>query len=140
MGNSSSFLINGHKQMQLKSFLKEPGGVDLYKNVEVRFISGRKAVLTIFNDGRELEKITLSDYDDKKQLHELFKQKGFDKHSESELQQRRASVAEKPITGRGPVDERRREESKRLRKERVKQLKMARENYMTVGYPIDEKI
>lgn len=108
--------------------------------MEVRFISGRKAVLTIFNDGRELEKITLSDYDDKKQLHELFKQKGFDKHSESELQQRRASVAEKPITGRGPVDERRREESKRLRKERVKQLKMARENYMTVGYPIDEKI
>ena len=120
---------------QLKSFLKEPGGVDLYKNVEVRFISGRKAVLTIYKDGYEQEKITLSDYNDKEQLHELFRQKGFDKQSVSELQQRRASAAEKSVTPRlrGPID-------RRERKEKLKQLKKARENYMTVGYPIDARI
>ena len=40
-------------------------GVDRYKDVEVNFISGRKAVLTIFEDGKEREKVTLSDYNDK---------------------------------------------------------------------------
>ena len=37
---------------QLKSFLKEENGVDTYKDVEVRFISGRKAVMTIYKDGK----------------------------------------------------------------------------------------
>lgn len=117
--------------------MKEPDGVDLYKDVEVRFIAGKKAVLTIFNDGYEMEKITLSDYDDKQQLHKLFKEKGFGQYSEVELQQRRvASVAEKPAPPgllRGPGH------NKRERTERLKQLKKARENYMTVGYPIDKK-
>ena len=60
--------------------------MDLYKNVEVKFIPGRQAVMTIYNkEGEQLEKITLSDYNDKEKLHELFIEKGFEKYSDEEL-------------------------------------------------------
>ena len=78
-----------NKLPQLKSFLKEEGGVDLYKQVEVKFIPGRKAVMTIYNDGVEKEKVTLSDYNDKEKLHELFVEKGFEKYSEEEIAEQR---------------------------------------------------
>ena len=67
----------------------DPNGIEQYKNVEVKFISGRAAVLTIFKDGMEHEKLTLSDYDDKDKLHELFSQKGFTKYTSSEMTERR---------------------------------------------------
>ena len=65
--------------------MKDPNGVDLYKNVEVNFITGRQAVLTILKDGRELEKVILSDYDDKEKLHHLFAIKGFIKYTHEEV-------------------------------------------------------
>ena len=62
---------------QLKSFLKD-GEAESYRNVEVKFIHGRKAVMTVWETGNgnggvldgggdresweEVEKITLSDY------------------------------------------------------------------------------
>ena len=57
---------------QLKSFLKD-GEAESYRNVEVKFIHGRKAIMTLWETGdigvdgdrekwEELEKITLSDY------------------------------------------------------------------------------
>lgn len=68
----------------------DEGGVDLYKQVEVKFIPGRKAVMTMKVDGVETgEKITLSDFDDKEKLHELFKEKGFEKYSEEEIAEQR---------------------------------------------------
>ena len=72
-----------NKLPQLKSFLKEPEGVDLYKQVEVEFIPGKKAILTVYKDGVEQEKITLSDYNDKEKLHALFMEKGFEKYSQT---------------------------------------------------------
>jgi hypothetical protein len=53
--------------------------------VDVTFIPGRKAVMTIYKDGMEKEKITLSDYNDKEKLHALFLEKGFEKYSEEEI-------------------------------------------------------
>ena len=67
----------------------DEGGVDLYKQVEVKFIPGRKAVMTIKVDGVEKEKVTLSDFDDKEKLHDLFKEKGFEKYSEEEIAEQR---------------------------------------------------
>ena len=55
----------------LKSFLKE-GEAESYRNVEVKFVHGRKAIMTIYESGDEeesgeeswveKEKIVLSDY------------------------------------------------------------------------------
>ena len=55
----------------LKSFLKE-GEAESYQNVEVKFVHGRKAIMTIYESGDgdesgeeswvEKEKIVLSDY------------------------------------------------------------------------------
>ena len=75
----------------MKAFLQQPDGVDLYKDVTVSYIPGKKALLTIYNnkDGHELEKITLSDYDDKTKLHDLFKDKGFTKYTQDEVDARR---------------------------------------------------
>ena len=66
-----------NKMPQLKSFLKD-GEAESYRNVEVKFIHGRKAVMTVWETGNgnggvldgggdresweEVEKITLSDY------------------------------------------------------------------------------
>ncbi len=45
--------------------------------------------MTILKDGRELEKVTLSDYDDKEKLHHLFANKGFIKYTNEEVAARR---------------------------------------------------
>jgi hypothetical protein len=80
----------------LKAFLQQPDGVDLYKDVTVNYIAGKKAVLTIYNnnnnnkdDETEIEKITLSDYNDKTKLHDLFNDKGFTKYTQDEINARR---------------------------------------------------
>jgi len=60
----------------VKKFLKE-GEAETYKNVEVRYIKGRKAILTIFENDEELEKIVLSDYKNREEMHEMMLEKGF---------------------------------------------------------------
>jgi len=154
---------------ELKSFLKEPDGVDLYKQVEVEFIPGRKAVMTIYQDGVETEKVTLSDYNDEEKLHELFLGKGFEKFSEEELAEIRRLQQElvdatdkeavkrlrgninqlsKPLTG-GKISSKMLKDlnvlgkyhneakEKAAVKEKIKEFKEARENYMMVGLPDD---
>ena len=159
-----------NKLPELKSFLKEPDGVDLYKKVEVEFIPGRKAVMTIYQDGAEIEKITLSDYNDKEKLHELFIEKGFEKYNDEELAEIRRMKQEvkeandkeamnrlrgninqltKPMTG-GKISTKmlkdlsvsaagnlNKAQQKAAVKEKIKELKQARDNYMMVGLPDD---
>jgi len=142
--------------------------------VEVNFIAGRKAVLTIFKDGKEQEKVTLSDYNDKDKLHQLFAQKGFQKYTGEEMVARKkmkeaedgndaiASSSRGQMRNHNEIPEgsslrgkaRKHNEipegsrirpnaqlSPKLRKqqmkEKLKQLKEARENYMVVGAPRD---
>jgi len=126
----------------------------------VNFIAGRKAVLTIFNDGKEVEKVTLSDYNDTEKLHQLFAEKGFARYSDSEVAARRkmkeaesaqaeSSQASSGLRGTqtqrftnkkagvGKSDARlSTKERKRLMKDKLRQLKEARENYMVVGAPV----
>ena len=158
-----------NKLPQLKSFLKEPDGVDLYKQVEVKFIPGRQAIMTIYKDGIEKEKVTLSDYDDKYLLHALFVEKGFEKYSDEELAEQRQTKQEeeeeideerqnrlrgninqltKPMTG-GKIskkmlsllaDEKLSPAQQKVElKQKIKGLKVARDNYMMVGMPDDRK-
>lgn len=42
----------------------------------MEYIHGRRAVLTIYEDEEEVEKITLSDYATKEEMHALFVEKG----------------------------------------------------------------
>lgn len=52
------------------------GEAESYEGVTVEYIHGRKAVLTIFEEEEELEKITLSDYQTKEEMHALMVEKG----------------------------------------------------------------
>jgi hypothetical protein len=60
-----------NKLPQLKSFLKD-GEAESYVGVTVEYIHGRRAVLTIYEDEEELEKITLSDYATKEEMLSFF--------------------------------------------------------------------
>jgi len=115
--------------------------------------------LTIFKDGKETEKVTLSDFDDTAKLHRLFEQKGFVKYSSEEMEARRkmkeamkenkrTTLADAATGGgrnlRGALKQRMNTKSdaqlspklrKQQMKEKLKQLKEARENYMVVGAP-----
>jgi hypothetical protein len=57
----------------------------MYRNVDIEYIHGRTATLTIFEDGVEVEKIILSDYKTRDEMHELFRTKGFIKKSTEEI-------------------------------------------------------
>mmetsp|Transcript_18255 Transcript_18255/g.29930 ORF Transcript_18255/g.29930 Transcript_18255/m.29930 type:complete len:132 (+) Transcript_18255:309-704(+) len=124
--------------------------------------------MTIYQDGVENEKITLSDYNDKEKLHALFIEKGFQKYDEEELAEIRQMKQEvedandkeakkrlrgninqltKPITG-GKISSKmlrdlsvagnlNKAQQKAAVKEKIKEMKQARENYMMVGMPDD---
>jgi len=68
---------------ELKKFLKE-GEAEQYENVEVNYVQGRKAVLTIFEDEEVVESITLSEYSNREEMHNLMAEKGFTKKVEEE--------------------------------------------------------
>lgn len=70
----------------LKSFLKGDDGATLYDGVDVQFISGKKAVLTIFEDGVEVEQISLKEHStSEEELHALMVSKGFKKNEKPEV-------------------------------------------------------
>ena len=53
----------------------------MYHNVEIKFIHGKKATLTIFDDGEETETIMLSDIKTESEMHSMMQEKGFKKMS-----------------------------------------------------------
>jgi hypothetical protein len=61
------------------------GEAEQYQGVEVEYVHGRKAVLTIFKDGEQLEEVTLSDYRSKTDMHALMVERGFVKKSAAEM-------------------------------------------------------
>lgn len=82
--------------------------------MEVKFVPGRKAVLTIYDDGVEREKITLSNYKTKPDMHKLMVEKGFERMSEEEIQEMRDLR-----TGKTPKKKKNENEFKDLLKETV---------------------
>jgi hypothetical protein len=53
------------------------GEAESYQNIEIKYIHGRKAILTIFHDGEEQEKIELSQLKQREDMHAMFLEKGF---------------------------------------------------------------
>lgn len=62
------------------------GEAEEYENVEVTYVSGKKAILTIFDDDQEIDRIALSEYKTREELHEMMVKKGFKKKNQEEDQ------------------------------------------------------
>ena len=101
-----------NKLRELKQFLKG-GEAETFQNVEIKYIHGRKAVLTIFHDGEEHEKIELSGLHTRQEMHAMFLEKGFVKKSDEEIEairkQRQGEIQEEKDLA----------EAKRLRTEAI---------------------
>jgi len=66
----------------VKKFLKAKGGADLYESLEIKWISGRKPVLILYEGDQETERIDLAPYSTS-ELHDLVLEKGFVLKSDS---------------------------------------------------------
>ena len=81
----------------------EPGGVDLYEGVEVKFIPGRNPDLVLLNthDDAERKRIDLTAYASVDALHALMRDEGFrrkrrisrDRHADCKMWARRGECA-----------------------------------------------
>lgn len=93
-------------------------------------------MLTIYKgeSKTEVEKVTLSDYNDTDRLHKLFAEKGFHKYTEDELNANRENSMPKHFShldaDKSPAEVKNARENFRTVKEKLKQLKLARENFM----------
>lgn len=76
---------------ELRSFLKDREA-EYYHGVEVEYLRGRDAVLTIYQDGMERETVILSDIPTKEELHEVMLEKGFQRKSNDEIMQIKAEL------------------------------------------------
>mmetsp|Transcript_30347 Transcript_30347/g.44906 ORF Transcript_30347/g.44906 Transcript_30347/m.44906 type:complete len:138 (+) Transcript_30347:227-640(+) len=113
----------------LKSFLKD-GEAETYKNVEIEYIRGRKAELIIFNDTEETERILLSAYKTKEEMHALMVSKGFVKKSKEEIEKEIAEKEEEKKIKTEELAESRRMMEERGRKEQEEKERQIRENIM----------
>lgn len=60
----------------LKNFLKG-GEVDTYEGIEVEWIFGRKAVMHIYDDGKEVEEVSLYELTTREEIVKKVEEKGF---------------------------------------------------------------
>ena len=81
-------------------------------------MGGKKAVLTIYDGDEEKEKVTLSDYKEKEEMHAMMVEKGFAKKTNEEIEQVKAEIKERKLKED--------EERKRKREERLKQHEQRR--------------
>jgi glycerol-3-phosphate cytidylyltransferase-like family protein len=69
-----------NKFKNVKDFLKNPGHIDQYPDIKIRWIGGANPDLVIFGeDEKEKERIDLTAYRSIDALHELVRTKGFQK-------------------------------------------------------------
>ena len=93
-------------------------------------------MLTIYKgeSKTEVEKITLSDYNDTERLHKLFLEKGFTKYTEEELDANREDAIPKHFShlesDKSPSEVSKARQNFLTAKEKMKKLKMARDNFM----------
>jgi len=118
----------------LKSFLKD-GEAESYQNVQVKFVPGRKAIMTIYESGDgdddeeeswvEKEQVVLSDYKTKDEMHALMVEKGFQLKSPEEVEAIQQQYKDEAEAERTKAEERReemrirREEMQRQREEKM---------------------
>lgn len=84
-----AWTLNKHKELRL--FLKgdktlgSKGEIDEYAGVEIEWIRGKKAVMTLFDDSdKQLEEIKLYELQTREEMHTLMIEKGFSKKTASQ--------------------------------------------------------
>jgi hypothetical protein len=95
--------------------------------VEVQFVAGRNAVLTIFEDGKEREQVTLSNIKTKTEMHELMVTKGFERISQEEIESLKVQMEKKQ-----EEEKKKLEQARELRANRLQSRKEKR--------PIERKV
>jgi len=63
---------------ELKAFVKNEGEADSYEGIEINFVRGREAKLSIFDDeGGLIETVSLKELKTLEEMHEMMNAKGF---------------------------------------------------------------
>lgn len=131
-----------NKFPELKSFIQDLFA-ETYRNVDVKYVKGRKTVLIVYDNGVEMERVTLSDYDAKDEMHALFVKKGFEKLSSEEISENaNRKVLERPeAIMRGIRDNRQemRERSIRMLEMESQKHEIMREKRKKMGKERDEQ-
>jgi len=70
----------------LRSFLKDDGEVNIYRNVVVHYVRGSQAILHVYEDAREIATVQLHQLRSKEQLHRVLRQHFELKSEEERLQ------------------------------------------------------
>jgi hypothetical protein len=65
--------------------LKDDGGVESYRNVEIKYVRGQQSTLRIFRNGREVDSVVISSLRTKEMMHATMVAYGFEKKSDDEL-------------------------------------------------------
>ena len=115
-----------NKRPELKSFVTF-GGAESYEGVEVEFIHGRHAYLTIYHDGQKVEKVDLHAIPTETEMHEMMIEKGFTLKSEDEVEKIRRE--KQPL--------RLKDEMRRKQREEMRQKYINNKNWQT--QPKDER-
>lgn len=67
----------------LKSFLKS-GEAEQYEGVSIEWIRGKQAIMTIYDDAKEIEQVQMYKLQTKKEMHAMMEEKGFHLQSKQE--------------------------------------------------------
>jgi hypothetical protein len=97
-----------------------------YHDVEIEYIRGEDAVLTIFHDQEEKERVNLHQYNSKAELHQLFQEKGFFRRTDEEIARIKEFQTKHRIEEQRYEAEKRRE-SQEARKKLLEERKKKRE-------------
>lgn len=84
------------------------GEAESYEGVKVTYVHGQTAVLTIYQDGKEKETITMHKLKDRAAMHALMLEKGFKKKSPEEIEKMQKERREKEAKERQSFEERKR--------------------------------
>jgi hypothetical protein len=106
---------------ELKEFLKG-GDAESYEGVTIEYIPGRTAILTVFHDQEQVEKVQLSSLKSQQDMHDMMKEKGFTLKSPEEIAKLKVELEEA---------ERTRKEEQQLKRDR--RLKERREEKERLG-------
>lgn len=77
------------KLPEVSKFLKEAGGIDQYPNLKVLWVYGADPNLSIFEDGSEIEKLSLESFTFDG-MHKMVVSKGFTKKKNNNLRQQQS--------------------------------------------------
>lgn len=65
--------------MFLKGDKTTKGEINEYEGVDIEWIRGKRAVMTIFRDGEEVEEVAMYELKTREEMHKLMVEKGFHK-------------------------------------------------------------